>query len=102
MVVCLRVALRWTGDLFRVYPCLSYKGSWDSLQQTPVTLNRTKRVWIMDGWIDGFAYANLDQWSEPISFGLVAITKRSTNPSNLVALGTKHQLQPLVKAKSFK
>ena len=27
--------------------------SWDKLQQIPVILNRSKRIWIMDGWMDG-------------------------------------------------
>ena len=44
----LHVALQWTGDLSRVYPWLSAKESWDRVQQTPVTLNRTKQVLITD------------------------------------------------------
>ena len=49
MVVCLHVALRWTGSLSEVYLYLSPEESWDRLQQIPVTLNWTKLVWIMDG-----------------------------------------------------
>ena len=29
---------------------LSPEESWDRLQQIPMTLYRTKRVWMMDGW----------------------------------------------------
>ena len=61
MVVRLCVALRWTGDLSRMYPCLLPEESWDRLQQMPVTLNWTKQVWMMDGWMNGW----MDGWMEP-------------------------------------
>ena len=60
MVVHLHVALRWTGNQSRVYHCLSPKESWDRLQQISVTLNRTKRVWIMDGCSEGAAGESTD------------------------------------------
>ena len=47
-VVC--VALRWTSDLSRVYPCLSPEESWDRLHQIPVTQGTIKQVGIMGGW----------------------------------------------------
>ena len=37
----------------QVDPCLSPEESWDRLQQILVTLNWTKRVWMMDGWMSG-------------------------------------------------
>ena len=36
----------------RVYPCLLPKESCDRLQQSPMIRDRTKWVWIMDGWMD--------------------------------------------------
>ena len=44
----LRVFSGYSG----VLPLLSPEESWDRLQQIPVTLHRTKRVWIMGGWMD--------------------------------------------------
>ena len=46
---------RWTGALSRVYHCLPPEESWDRLQQSSVTLNRT----MDNGWVDNMQ--NLSQ-----------------------------------------